>query len=335
MKPLISVIIPVYNTEKYIERCVNSVLSQTMKKIEIILINDGSTDKSSEILNKYHIERKIKVISTKNNGVSAARNLGIKNSSGEFIYFLDSDDFIDKDALKKLYETLKIDKTSIAIGAFFVKSNEINMINIKKYKKITNSEEAIEKILRNELPRTACGILFRNSIVEKERIFFKDDLNYGEDFLFTLEYLSNCSLNSIVFDATYIVEVRNNSASRQNSINHLENVKKIKTALIELIKEKKLADINDALKYFIASEVLLSFEKILNSKETKSEKINALIKIKKYIKYTDINYYPYKFNSRQNKMIIKFLLIKILPVKFLLKTYTMTSNRRSKLDLFK
>ena len=98
MNPLVSVIIPVYNVEKYLRRCLNSVIDQEYKNIEIILVNDGSTDNSLEIAISYkEKDKRIKVFSQENQGLSAARNMGLDKSHGEYITFIDSDDYVSKD----------------------------------------------------------------------------------------------------------------------------------------------------------------------------------------------------------------------------------------------
>ena len=108
MKILVSAIIPVYNSEQFLEECIESLRNQTLKEIEMIFINDGSTDNSLEILNKYEkIDSRIKVINQNNSGPSVARNIGIEVATGEYISFIDSDDWIDKDMYKMMYEVAR------------------------------------------------------------------------------------------------------------------------------------------------------------------------------------------------------------------------------------
>ena len=103
MNELISVVIPIYNRESTLQKCVDSVLAQTYKNIEVILVNDGSTDRSGDICRRYEqIDPRVKVISKENGGLSSARNAGIDKSCGEYIFFIDSDDWIDSDTLKVL-----------------------------------------------------------------------------------------------------------------------------------------------------------------------------------------------------------------------------------------
>ena len=106
--PKVSIVIPVYNVEEYLRRCLDSVVNQTLRDIEIICINDGSTDNSSHILAEYQSkENRLRVISQKNGGQSKARNAGLEVATGEYIYFLDSDDYIKTYALEKLYTIAK------------------------------------------------------------------------------------------------------------------------------------------------------------------------------------------------------------------------------------
>ena len=104
---LISIVVPIYNVEKYLEKCINSIIIQTYKNIEIILVNDGSTDSSGKICDIYlKIDKRIKVVHKKNGGLSDARNVGIENAKGKYIAFIDSDDFLDSDFIEILYNLI-------------------------------------------------------------------------------------------------------------------------------------------------------------------------------------------------------------------------------------
>ncbi len=116
----VSVIVPVYNVEKYLEECIESLINQTLTDIEIICINDGSTDNSLKILEELQKkDNRIKIINQKNSGVSSARNNGIENATGEYIGFVDSDDWIDSDYYEKLYNTAKKYNSDIAAGDMY------------------------------------------------------------------------------------------------------------------------------------------------------------------------------------------------------------------------
>ena len=125
----VSVIIPVYNVEKYLEECLDSVVNQTLKEIEIICINDGSIDNSVKILEKYRDKySNIKVINQKNLGVGRARNVGVKLAKGEYIFFLDSDDYIEVDALEKCYIEAKQHRLDVVLidSKSYVKLKRMN-----------------------------------------------------------------------------------------------------------------------------------------------------------------------------------------------------------------
>lgn len=118
---IISIVVPVYNVEKYLPECIDSLISQTYSNIEIILVNDGSTDNSGEICDNYSkIDNRIKVIHKENGGLSDARNEGLKNISGKLIMFIDSDDYIDRNLVETLYKNLIKEQADISISAYSI-----------------------------------------------------------------------------------------------------------------------------------------------------------------------------------------------------------------------
>lgn len=136
--PLISVIIPVYNVEDYLDRCIKSILSQTFRNFEIIIIDDGSPDKCPEICEKWAVkDERIVVIHQKNQGLSAARNLGIRNAKGEFLTFVDSDDWISENMLEVLLDLVRKYDADISI---------CNFVKTDKKKEIVVRDEVIEKV---------------------------------------------------------------------------------------------------------------------------------------------------------------------------------------------
>ncbi|MCD2502361.1 glycosyltransferase [Clostridium sp. NSJ-145] len=148
----ISVIVPVYNVEKYLEKCIISILGQTFKDFELILVNDGSTDSSGEICNKYKkIDERIKVIYQKNSGLSAARNAGLEMAKGDYIGFVDSDDYINNNMYETMFKLAQENNADIVQCKFkkfyndFLEENEEN--NTNRIFNISNSEEALYKLL--------------------------------------------------------------------------------------------------------------------------------------------------------------------------------------------
>ena len=148
--PLISVIVPVYNVEEYLPICLDSLQKQTYENLEIILVDDGSTDSSSEIVDECaRIDKRVKVFHTKNGGLSAARNFGLKKATGEYVMFVDSDDFLKKDAAQYLYELIEKSGAKISVASHIEKRGE----KLRDFNdgKVKTAEMTVEKALYNML----------------------------------------------------------------------------------------------------------------------------------------------------------------------------------------
>ena len=207
----ISVIIPVYNMEKYLNRCINSVINQTYKNLEIILVNDGSTDNSADICNYFlNKDSRIKVINKKNGGLSDARNAGIAIASGEYISFLDSDDWIDLDYYEVLYKSIVENNADIAIiGFLWVKENKFYKPPFYLENRILTSKEAIKELAKDEfLTSHAWNKLFK-------REFFNDiKFPYGrtyEDVFIMHKIFSQAKKILIISDFKYYYYMHNDS----------------------------------------------------------------------------------------------------------------------------
>ena len=187
----ISIIIPVYNVEKYLEQCLNSIYELNLTDKEIILVNDGSTDNSLKILEKYQREypQNTKVITQVNQGLSEARNTGVRNACGEYILFIDSDDFINPEVTENLLNNAILDKVDILIGDFIEYYSDSDLKNIKNRKIDYSSENNglyfIEVEIKNNClrPNVWKNVYRRNFLIENN-IFFKKGLLH-EDNLFT------------------------------------------------------------------------------------------------------------------------------------------------------
>jgi len=203
MNPLVSLIVPIYNTEKYLPKCLNSILNQTYQNLEIILIDDGSTDKSSAIVDDYaKKDPRIKVFHQKNAGQSAARNVGLKKATGDFIGFVDSDDAIAKTFVGKLLKPyLNDDNVSLTICGLrynWLKtktSTEVFLQPLRKRKKHESQKAYILYLLAVD------GRLYSsvNKIYKKtylKNLRFDESLNFAEDTKFVLEYIKNTPSNS-------------------------------------------------------------------------------------------------------------------------------------------
>lgn len=183
-KEIVSIIIPVYNVEKYIENCIESIVNQTYKNIEIILVDDGSTDKSGSICDKFSkIDNRISVIHKTNGGLSSARNNGLKVCNGKYVTFIDSDDWIKKDFVETMLSIAINSSADLVISGLISKTNYdfIDDNNNNDYKEI-NRIQAIECCLYGEkgIDVSACGKLYSKKLFEN--IVFPEKKLY-EDFL--------------------------------------------------------------------------------------------------------------------------------------------------------
>jgi len=223
---LVSVIVPIYNSEQYLHRCIDSIVNQSYKNIEIILIDDGSTDNSDKIYDEYaHRDNRIRVIYTKNNdGPAAARNVGIENSKGEFIFFVDSDDFIDNDALNLLIGSYNQYKADIIVGDFNkIKDNNSSDSGHSRFflsSKLLTKQNIIDYIRyylkkpnRFPLFTQSWGRLFKSSIIKKNNIFFNTDLRTFEDVTFNFDYLKYINKLFFLKEVLYNHLVHDNYAS--------------------------------------------------------------------------------------------------------------------------
>ncbi len=200
--PKVSVIIPVYNTEKYLEKCLDSVCNQTLSDIEIICINDASTDNSLEVLKQYAAtDNRIKVISfEENKGAATARNTGIEIATGEYIGFVDSDDYPDLDFYEKLYQK------AIETGADAAKGNYKNADN-GYVDKLLNDKIKEDK---NNFAYSYCSAIFKRGIISKNNIRFPN-LSDMEDPVFTVQF-------ALLANKVEIVDTFVNIVKRENSL---------------------------------------------------------------------------------------------------------------------
>lgn len=240
MKKL-SIIIPVFNGEKFIKRCVDSVLNQSMYIDEIIIINDNSTDGTIEILEKnYSNLVNIKIINLKkNHGVSYCRNLGIEKSSGEYIGFVDSDDYVEVNMFEKMYNNAKDNNLDICI-CNFVEVNQENRIK-SKYKnneEVLERDKSLEKYLLNKISPSVWDKIFRRKILKN--IKFNTELIIGEDILFCLEAFYYSKKTGFVNDYLYNYIQNDNSAVHTISSKLLQYVDVIKYIPLQIEKDLKL-----------------------------------------------------------------------------------------------
>lgn len=191
----ISIVIPVYNASKYLSKCLDSVVNQNYSNIEIVLVNDGSKDNSGSICDEYSSkDKRVKVIHKENGGVSSARNTGIDNASGKYVTFIDSDDLVHPDYIKKLVSNLDNDTLSVCEIEEF--KNDVSFSNIDSDNNIVLNKDEFIELCKMTLLNTPCCKLFKLDILKENKIYFDNKLSLGEDLLFNLDYLKY--INKIV-----------------------------------------------------------------------------------------------------------------------------------------
>lgn len=219
-KKCVSVIVPIYNGEKYIGRCIESIQRQTYTNLEIILVNDGSKDSSGLICNQYaERDRRIKVYHVKNQGVSRTRNYGLGKATGTYIQFVDSDDYLSRHATKSLVDTIEKKHVDLVVCRYIrlLKKLHLYGTQIEKTGFYTNKQYLINTLRDpgHHYYGVVWNKLFRREIIEKYHIRFYDNANLGEDFIFNLQYLRRIKLVLVMKDHLYYYRCDNeNTLSR-------------------------------------------------------------------------------------------------------------------------
>ena len=232
--PQISTIVPVYNVETYINKCIDSVLSQTYKDWELILVDDGSTDNSGKICDEYALkDNRIKVIHKENGGAASARYKGIESSNGKFIFFLDGDDYIPEDALINLYTTYTKDNFNADIitgNAYYIDTNNhiLKYFNRGNFKILVNEE--IANYIYTRHYKSLSGILI-SKFLFKNLILKPTDIYMGEDLIVIYQILAFAKRMINSEKTTYYYLNRQNSA-----VNDIDTEKSHKDDFIKLIK---------------------------------------------------------------------------------------------------
>lgn len=216
--PKISVIVPVYNVEQYLPRCIDSILDQTFTDFEVLLIDDGSTDNSGKICDEYaQKDNRIRVFHKKNGGVSSARNLGIDESKGELITFIDSDDWLKQNCLQKIITNIEDVDLLVFSYTWVFYDGSTRTVTPKEMKaEGTNEiENFILHLRHNSAKANMFGYpwnkVFRKNIVKQNNIKFEKDLHYCEDEIFVLSYCLKIKKTKSISASLYNHWLRNDS----------------------------------------------------------------------------------------------------------------------------
>lgn len=265
MDKKVSIIIPAYNAENHINKCIFSVINQSYKNIEIILVNNGSTDNTLNICMQWaKKDSRIKILDQKNKGVSNARNQGIKQAIGEYIVFVDSDDYLQDNSVEILYNHIENKDIDVVYCDYYnvTKKEIIACEEILDYK-VYHAQD-ISIVIRNMFGggRYYSSIwrgIYKKSIIDEKELRFKQ-MKYAEDLLYNIEYLINCNNIEIISDKLYCY-VQNNDSSLQKLKHNVEEIKKVPYEIYQTLKKYQCED-NYLLE--IEKEIELSIRRIFD-----------------------------------------------------------------------
>lgn len=283
---LISIVVPVYNVQDYLEECINSLINQSYQNIEILLIDDGSTDKSPIICDNFlKIDSRIKTYHKKNGGLSDARNYGIKQSKGNYVFFIDSDDVIQLNTLEILYEIIKKSDSDISCVGFNNFTDKIPDVKTNnKYEEFTASEGINEMLYQRKINNSACGKLLKKELFNQ--ILFPIDM-YFEDLATTYKLLLKSEKVCVSCNDLYFYR------QRRGSIMHSINEKRTDD-LIKIIDEMEKILYKEKFKKALRCRIINSYFYIHRNTNNMQKKQKA----KEYIKRNRIgvlfNYSSFK-----------------------------------------
>lgn len=265
---LISIVIPVYNAEKYLEQCLNSIKNQTYKNFEVILVNDGSIDHSESICMDFvKVDTRFKYFTKVNGGASSARNLGLDNAQGKYITFIDADDWVDENHLEVLINNIKENNSDMAVSSI-KKFDNVSKFGFRVHSKQEKYLLNYNKLNREEflviLPKLihasnsykiAVSKLFKKELVMDIR--FDESIVYGEDLDFFFKIYNKINSVSYVDEVTYVYRLHNESTSSKFNQQYAEQVLLIYKKIYEKIEELGLPTIH----YYTTIRDLLEFQK--------------------------------------------------------------------------
>lgn len=284
---LISIIIPVYNAEKYINRCIKSIVNQSYQELEIIVVNDGSTDNSLSICTTLAMQdNRIKVISQENGGVSKARNTGIRFAKGEYVMFLDSDDYMLPDMCKTMLDVLQGKHVDCVICG--IQEPECGLWCPQRsidYSTLVDFKRDFIYQLNTELLSPCWNKIFKRQLITN---LFNDNISFGEDLIFDLEYLNNCTcLSFITTPLVYHDKQVAGSLVTKTGLQRLMDIEKIHKVIMQFAGEENITQ--DLHKKYIRDLTVYVRFLFLDKRITFSDKKKIL---KKWIQGAYLNYMP-------------------------------------------
>ena len=319
-KPKVSVIVPIYNVEKYLQECIESILNQKLKNIEIILIDDNSPDNCPKICDYYkEKDSRVRVIHKKNEGLGLARNSGINIAVGEYISFVDSDDFISENMLYNLYNiAIREDADAVYSGIIDLFPNGKIKKNPNSYGNMVLKNNQIDRIMLDMLgstpkkkkdqsfPISSCVAIYRKEIIDKNRLSFFSEREYiSEDLIFNIYFLRNSKIVCTSSNCDYYYRKNYNSLTKRYNSNRFEKNIILYKKELELIHELGFKDANNRIQRTLLGNTRVCFKQIVTVSDLSFK--NKIKEIKKICNNDVIqevlDKYPYHQNPTKQKII--------------------------------
>lgn len=201
----ISIVVPAYNAEKTIKRCLDSIVKQTISDYKVYVVNDGSTDHTANIINQYKKDKRFNIIHLPNSGVSIARNRALEDIDSEYVTFVDSDDYISKNYLNDLLKGFISKDIDVVAGARkYLDKNLITVAKLKYNYGIYNAEDSINILLDENGPQGyITGKMFKTKIIKNNNIYLDPTIHVGEDLIFCIQYLLNAKKMNVISSQQY------------------------------------------------------------------------------------------------------------------------------------
>lgn len=262
----VSVIVPIYNLEKYLRRCLDSIVNQSYENLEIIPVNDGSPDACGAICDEYAIkDERIRVVHKDNGGVSSARNAGMGIASGEYIFFIDGDDFLEECALESLINRAKDTNAHIVVGNFKTIDDTGKIRENIRFKQsrlmpeeCVKTEEKFNYFFAGGCGRSSCNKLYSSKLIEETGIIFSEEIIMAEDWLFNLELFVRGVSIELVDEFTYYYYKRQGSLMNSYNINIPMTLSRQLELFCEYLQSMERYEENTDLICFISFTVLNS-----------------------------------------------------------------------------
>ncbi len=341
-KPKVSIIVPVYNVEDYLKRCYESIAAQTYEHWETILVDDGSTDRSGLICNEIaEKDKRVKVIHKENEGLGLTRNCGVRNANGDYVFFLDSDDYIEPDAIEILLSLNEDRNCDMVIGNFFYQEQVTEIpISTGLYEGKEIDREIVARIIGSEPGKTdqltpsSCGKLYRKSIFVENDIWFPSErVLIWEDLAFNFKYMRSCSRIYLSDRPIYHYCFNGDSVTHRYDPQKLNKVMKMYRYMRNQINKTQTAtELIDRLNNNFLGHIRTCF-KLESFYDKQNGQLNTIKKIKSMCQDKDvlniIEQYDPKYYNRSQRILSKLIYQKKA---FLVYALCKAQNRRKRIE---